>query len=123
VSAFYEGDLVLGIMTIGPVTEGHAMVLPKKHVAYLADLDEASWRHVSVIAQRTASAIRASGIRCEGINFFLADGEAASQEICQWSLCSDASLEIDGAPFSVWDWRQVSHVVGNGYCCNKQKSK
>lgn len=40
ISKFYEDDLVLGLMTIGPVTEGHAMVIPKRHAAGLADLDE-----------------------------------------------------------------------------------
>jgi histidine triad (HIT) family protein len=46
VSAFYEDDVVLGLMTLGPVTEGHAMVLPKEHAVYLADLDEATGRHL-----------------------------------------------------------------------------
>ena len=39
-SIFYEDDLVLGFMTIGPVTTGHSMIIPKQHAAYLADLDE-----------------------------------------------------------------------------------
>lgn len=81
VSTFYEDDLVLGLMTLGPVTEGHAMVMPKDHAAYLADLDEATGRHLWTITQRTAAAIRECGVQCEGINLFLADGEAAFQEI------------------------------------------
>jgi histidine triad (HIT) family protein len=81
VSAFYEDDIVLGLMTIGPVTTGHAMIIPKQHVAFLAELDEETGRHLFTITQRTAAAIRASGIRCEGINLFLADGEAAFQEV------------------------------------------
>jgi histidine triad (HIT) family protein len=32
-------------------------------------------------AQRLAIALRASGLKCEGVNFFLADGEAAGQEV------------------------------------------
>lgn len=81
VSAFYEDDVVLGLMTIGPVTEGHAMIMPKAHVAYLADMDEATGRHLWTVTQRTAAAIRSSPVRCEGINLFLADGEVAFQEI------------------------------------------
>lgn len=42
VSAFYEDDVVLGFMTIGPVNDGHAMIIPKRRVAYLEDLDEAA---------------------------------------------------------------------------------
>jgi histidine triad (HIT) family protein len=81
VSTFYEDDVVLGLMTIGPVNDGHAMIMPKEHAAYLADLDEETGKHLFMISQRTAAAIRASGLQCEGINLFLADGEAAFQEV------------------------------------------
>ena len=80
-STFYEDDLLLGLMTIGPVTPGHSMIIPKQHAAYLADLDEETGRHLWTITHRTAAAIRESGVRCEGINLFLADGEAAFQEV------------------------------------------
>jgi histidine triad (HIT) family protein len=82
VSTFYEDDVVLGLMTIEPVTTGHApMIIPKQHAAYLSDLDEATGRHLWTVTQRTAAALRESGVKCEGINLFLADGEAAFQEV------------------------------------------
>jgi len=80
-SIFYQDNLVMGLMTIGPVTQGHAMVMPKKHAPYLADLDDITGRRLWDVAHRTAAAVRASGVRCEGINLFLADGEAAFQEV------------------------------------------
>lgn len=80
-SVFYEDDVVMALMTIGPITEGHTMVIPKTHSAYLADLEEQTGRHLWTVAQRAAAAIRVSGLQCEGVNFFLADGEAAFQEI------------------------------------------
>ena len=33
------------------------------------------------VAHRMARALRRSGLRCEGVNLFLADGEAAFQEV------------------------------------------
>jgi histidine triad (HIT) family protein len=33
------------------------------------------------VAHRITGAVRASGVRCEGVNLFLADGEAAGQEV------------------------------------------
>src|SRR5688572_26945958 len=80
-SIFYHDDVVVGFMTLGPVTPGHAMIIPSQHAAYLADMDEATGRHLWTITQRTAAAIRASGLTCEGINLFLADGPVAFQEI------------------------------------------
>jgi len=81
VSAFYEDDVVLGLMTIGPVNTGHAMVIPRRHAASLGELDEETGRHLWTVAHRTAEAIRKSGVRCEGVNLFLADGAAAAQDV------------------------------------------
>ena len=38
-SIFYEDETLLGIMTIGPVTTGHVMIIPKGHATCLAELD------------------------------------------------------------------------------------
>lgn len=86
VSKVYEDDRALVLMTIGPVTPGHAMVIPKAHIAYMNDLDEDLGAHVFRITQRVAKAIRSSGVRCEGINLFLADGEAAFQDVFHFHL-------------------------------------
>jgi histidine triad (HIT) family protein len=33
------------------------------------------------VAQRATAALRASSLKCEGVNYFLADGEAAMQDV------------------------------------------
>lgn len=80
-SVVYADDLSLAIMTLGPVNPGHVLVLSRRHAVTLADLDEATGAHLFTVAMRVAAAIRRSGLRCEGINLFLADGEAAFQEV------------------------------------------
>jgi len=80
-SVAYEDDTVIAIMTIGPVNPGHVMVMPKQHIAYLADMDEDTGVHLFRITMRMEQAIRKSGVRCDGTNLFLADGQAAFQEI------------------------------------------
>ncbi len=102
-SVFYADDVVLGLMTIGPVTPGHAMIIPKQHAAYLGEMDEATGRHLWTVTQRTAAAIRQSGVRCEGINLFLADGEAAFQEI--FHVHMHVFPRYQGDPFKIdADW-------------------
>ncbi len=81
VSALYEDDQVFAFMDIQPANSGHSLIIPKQHAAYLADFPADIIGHVAMIGQRVAKAIRASGVRCEGINFFLADGAAAGQEV------------------------------------------
>jgi histidine triad (HIT) family protein len=68
-------------MDIQPVNAGHLLVVPTRHAASLADLDALTAGRLMQIAHRLTSALRASGIRCEGVNMFLADGEAAMQEV------------------------------------------
>ena len=102
-SIVYEDDRVLGIMDVGPVNPGHAMVIPREHVACLADVDEATWARLCAVARRLAQAIRACGVRCEGINLFLADGEAAFQEILHLHLHVFPRYEDDAFEL-VADW-------------------
>jgi diadenosine tetraphosphate (Ap4A) HIT family hydrolase len=77
----HEDDDTLAFLDILSITPGHLLVIPKRHAPYLADLDAATGARMFVVAMRLAAALRSSGLRCEGINFFLADGEAAGQEI------------------------------------------
>jgi histidine triad (HIT) family protein len=80
-SIVYRDDVCTAFMDIQPVNPGHVLVVPNRHAAFLADLDEETGAHMFRLAQRLAGALRKSGIRCEGVNLFLADGEAAMQEV------------------------------------------
>ena len=80
-SIVYDDVELLAFMDIRPVTPDHLLIIPKRHAPYLADLDEATGAQMFTLAMRLAGALRASGLRCEGINLFLADGEAAFQEV------------------------------------------
>ena len=80
-SVVYADDEVMAFMDIQPVNPGHVLIVPNEHATYLADLPEETGAHIFRVAQRLTAAIRSSGVRCEGINFFLADGEAAMQEV------------------------------------------
>lgn len=80
-SFVYEDEVVVAFMTIGPVNPGHVLVIPREHTAYMSEMDEHTGAHLFRVTMRVAEAIRRSGVRCEGINLFLADGEAAFQEV------------------------------------------
>ena len=70
-SVVYEDKKTMALMTIAPANPGHVLVITKKHFPALASMED---------KMRVADAIRKSGLRCEGINLFLADGEP-QQEI------------------------------------------
>jgi histidine triad (HIT) family protein len=68
-------------MDIQPVNPGHVLVVPNRHASYLADLQQEEGAQLFRVAQQVAAALRKSGLKCEGVNFFLADGVAAGQEV------------------------------------------
>ena len=81
VSMVHQDDLCSAFMDIQPVNPGHVLVVPNRHAPYLADLQEEEGAQMFRVARRLTAALRKSGVRCEGVNFFLADGEAAMQEV------------------------------------------
>lgn len=104
-SRVYEDEDVLAFMDIQPVTDGHLLVIPKRHAAYLAELDEQLGRSLFRVGQRLAAALRSSGLPCEGVNLFLADGEAALQEVLHVHLHVLPRTPGDGFRIEA-DWRE-----------------
>ncbi|UAL54385.1 MULTISPECIES: HIT family protein [Metabacillus] len=80
-SIVYKDDYVIAFMDISPINQGHLLVIPKNHYVYLSDVPEKIAARMFTVGQKLANAIRKSDVKCEGINFFLADGEAAFQEV------------------------------------------
>lgn len=80
-SLVYDGPSTLAFLDIAPATPGHLLVIPRAHAASLSDLDPADGSEMFRVGQRLARVLRRSGLRCEGVNLFLADGVAAGQEV------------------------------------------
>jgi diadenosine tetraphosphate (Ap4A) HIT family hydrolase len=81
VSLVFEDERAVAFMDIRPVVRGHLLVIPRAHAASLAELDPEDGAHLFVLGQQAGAALRASELRCEGVNLFLADGEAAGQDV------------------------------------------
>lgn len=98
-STVYEDDRVITVMDIQPINTGHMLIFPKNHAAQLADLHPDLGAHMFKVAMKISDALRASSIRCEGVNLFLADGEAAGQEIFHVHLHVFPRFDGDGFGF------------------------
>jgi histidine triad (HIT) family protein len=95
-SIVYRDDLVCAFLDIQPVNPGHLLVIPLTHAVHLSDLDMRVGERMFRAAQFLSEAIRHCGVRCEGVNFFLADGAAAGQEIFHAHLHVFPRFEGDG---------------------------
>jgi len=77
----YQDDCCAAFMDIQPINPGHALVVPNRHAARLEDLNEEEGAQMFRVGQRLAASLYKSEVRCEGVDFFLADGAAAGQEV------------------------------------------
>lgn len=99
VSMIYEDEKVVVFVDLRPVNDGHLLIVPKYHAPYMKDVDADTLQHMMVIAQQTNAALRRSKYRCEGVNLFLADGEAAQQEVFHAHLHVIPRFKGDGFGF------------------------
>jgi diadenosine tetraphosphate (Ap4A) HIT family hydrolase len=84
-SLVYRDDVCCAFMDIQPINPGHVLVVPLEHSASLSVLEPKTGGHMFAVAQRLAAALYAAGEgggpRCQGVNFSLADGSVAGQDV------------------------------------------
>jgi histidine triad (HIT) family protein len=100
-----QGDGVPAFLDIRPVTPGHLLVIPNDHVVSLADVAPATLSKMFAVARDLAGAVRRSGIRADGVNLFMADGEAAGQEVWHAHVHVIPRFEGDGFRIAAAAWR------------------
>lgn len=76
-----EDDQTLAFLDIRPMNPGHVLVVPKVHAAYLEELPPGAAGPVLEAAREISGALRRSGIRCEAVSLYLANGKEAGQEV------------------------------------------
>lgn len=80
-SVVFEAPSVLAFLDTAPMNPGHVLVIPKAHLSHLADLDTQLGAVLFQAALLLSQAVRRAGVRCEGVNLYLADGVAAWQHV------------------------------------------
>jgi len=95
----YEDEKIFAFMDIQPINPGHILIIPKKHAKLIAELEDEIVGEIFKVAKKINIALRKSGIKSEGINFFLADGKAAGQEVLHVHLHIVPRYKNDGFGF------------------------
>lgn len=80
-SVVYEDESTIAFLDIQPINPGHVLVVPKAHAESLVELSPEDAAQVMRVGQLMDKALRSSGLHCEGVNLFIADGKAAGQEV------------------------------------------
>ncbi|UCE18459.1 MAG: HIT family protein [Gemmatimonadota bacterium] len=98
-SIVYRDDVSCAFLDLFPANPGHVLVIPAQHAAYMRDLPEETGGYLFRIGMLIAQALHESEFKCEGINYHLADGAAAGQEIFHVHLHIIPRVQGDGFGF------------------------
>lgn len=93
----YEDDLIKVIMNINPATDGHLLVLPKKHYVDMRDLDEEVLLHSYKVIKDTLYPELKEKLNCEGLT--LAQNNELGQEIKHYHIHLIPRYPDDNADF------------------------
>jgi len=64
-----------------PVTSGHLLIVPTRHVSTFRELTDEEWRAILALARRAAELLKRESPEITGFNFGFNDGAAAGQTI------------------------------------------
>ena len=80
----YEDDIIKVIMNINPMTNGHLLVLPKKHYTNLLDIDEEVVNHSFKIIKNVLYPLLKEKLNCEGLT--ISENNEYGQEIAHFHI-------------------------------------
>lgn len=95
----YEDDYYIGILDINPASEGHVLVIPKKHYQILPQMDNETVGQLSIAIQ-TISAQILKALNAEGVTIFIANGAAAGQKAPHFMAHVIPRKTNDGLPLN-----------------------
>jgi histidine triad (HIT) family protein len=78
VTKIYEDEVVLSFLDIGPISDGHTLVIPKQHFEKLHDCPPQLLGEVALRLGKVALAVTAA-MRSDGYNLLCNNGRAAGQ--------------------------------------------
>lgn len=88
-----ENDLCYAFLDINPLAEGHTLVIPKKEVDYIFDLDYSDYAALTAFARKVAMAQK-SAVPCKRIGMAVLGMEVPHAHIHLVPLRSEADLDF-----------------------------
>ncbi|MHB8489560.1 MAG: HIT family protein [Candidatus Dormibacteria bacterium] len=77
----HQDELVVAFMDVRPVQPGHLLVVPRAHAKLIPELDGPILSRLWSVATDLNRALRASTLIVEAVSVYVADGDAAGQEV------------------------------------------
>ncbi|MBN2881527.1 HIT domain-containing protein [Candidatus Woesearchaeota archaeon] len=105
---FYEDQLVIGIIPKKSVNESHLVILPKKNVKTLDELDSETFLQMNYVATH-CSTIIFQGLNMHGTNIIIYDGDNSNNDYDVPSINIIGRLNDDNLNFK-WDAKKEENL-------------
>lgn len=107
-----EDENYLAFLDIFPVTKGHTLVIPKKEVDYLFDLDNESYTGLQLFAKKVAAGIK-KAIPCEKVGVLVLGLEVPHAHIHLAPLQHEADLLnfSDKKKFTPEEFQEIAELI------------
>lgn len=79
----YEDEVVMVILDVNPRSNGHSLIIPKKHYKDLFDIDNDTLMHIFEVAKNISNLLEEK-LNCEGIT--MEENNGISQEVKHFHL-------------------------------------
>ncbi len=81
----FEDDKIIAVLDINPAVKGHVLVLPKEHYPFIGMLPENIFSHLFEMSAEISKCIE-EAMLCPGVEWFIASGGAAGQQVAHFIL-------------------------------------
>lgn len=103
----YEDEFVLAFLDINPASEGHTLVIPKKHFENIFEIDKDYLEKIIVVAKNIAEKIKQTNVG-EGANLFQSNGAVAEQVVPHFHLHIIPRRKGDNIDFTQKSFRPIN---------------
>ena len=84
-NTIYEDDEFKVVLDVSPASKGHALILPKNHVADIFTIDEDVAAKAMKLAKKLATHMK-EVLHCDGFNILQNNGEVAGQTVFHFHM-------------------------------------
>lgn len=81
----YEDDICIAFLDLSQTTNGHTLVIPKKHFLNFLDVDTTTLSHMTNITQKLAKQI-VNNLGAKGVNILTNSGTVAGQTVMHFHI-------------------------------------
>ena len=111
-----ESEKFYAFLDINPVAKGHTLVIPRREVDYIFDMDDEELAEYQVFAKRVATALK-KAFPCRKVAQVVLGLEVPHAHIHLIPMNSEADIDFrrDKLKLSEEEFKQIAEAIRNGF--------